>query len=106
MSGTAAPVVGTTGADHNTGRRASTIVADHGEDVEAAAAAEEAVALAVLDGVTAVVVTTTGPTGVERTRRAIYLTLAGAERAVEAAHVRGHRATAVVVRLVPLGVAR
>lgn len=65
-----------------------------------------AAAVAALDGATAVVVTTTSATGIERTRRVVCLTLAGAEGVVERALSRGHRATAVVVRLVPLGVAR
>ncbi|PRY05400.1 hypothetical protein [Kineococcus rhizosphaerae] len=102
--GTAAAVPARTAAADEHDSQVPTIVDDVGVRVETAD--EVAAATAALDGATAVVVTTTSPTGVERTRRVVCLTLAGAEATVDRAHARGHRATAVVVRLVPLGAIR
>jgi hypothetical protein len=85
-------------------RQVPTIVADEPGHVEAAE--HDGAALAAFECATGVVVTTTSATGVERTRRVVCLTLAGAEAVVDRALARGHRATAVVVRLVPLGVVR
>ncbi|WP_432536870.1 hypothetical protein [Kineococcus arenarius] len=92
----AAPLAGDAAAE-TTGRRAPSIVADAAEGVDLAVVHEA------LDRAVAVVVTTTSRTGIERTRRTVFMSPEGASHAVDKALARGHRVTAVLVRLVVLG---